>query len=317
MSTDGADTVVVHLVWAPLGPQTLARFLDSYRLHDAGAPHRLVVLLNGFRSDDELGPWRELLAGMQHEELRLERPLLDLAAYREAALRIQARRYCFVNSHSVVRAAGWLAALERALGRPGVGTAGASGSWGSRASHDRYSNGLGGPHAAIFDDLRSTNEVFAQLTADDQQPSASEGYLTLRWRAAANLARNLAGFTSFPAPHLRTNCFLIDRALWLRVSKPAPANKLAAYRLESGRRSITNKLRRMGLRVIVVGRDGGEFEPQDWPESDTFWQGAQQNLLVSDNQTSTYERGGAQTRLVLSRYAWGPRAAPTTAQPNR
>ena len=46
-----ASVTLVHLVWAPLGPEALARFLDSYRHHPAGVEHRLLMVFNGFRAD--------------------------------------------------------------------------------------------------------------------------------------------------------------------------------------------------------------------------------------------------------------------------
>ena len=125
---------LVHLVWAPLGPDALKRFLDVYRSHDAGASHRLLLLLNGFRAEDDLTPWRRLLAGLEHDELRLERPVLDLVAYQEATARAQADRYCFLNSYSEPLVDGWLGKLDAALAKPEVGMVGATGSWASTRS---------------------------------------------------------------------------------------------------------------------------------------------------------------------------------------
>jgi len=123
-----AELSLVHLVWAPLGAGSLERFVRSYRAHDAGAEHDLVVLYNGFRQGEDLSPWRRVLADVEHRELRLDRPVLDLAAYRQAVDLDVAKRYCFVNSHSEVLADGWLGGLERHLLAPGVGMVGTGGS---------------------------------------------------------------------------------------------------------------------------------------------------------------------------------------------
>jgi hypothetical protein len=121
-------------VWAPLGPAPLQRFLDSYRRHGAGTAHRLLVVFNGFSDGQDLAPWRAPLADLEHEELRLERPLLDLAAYREAAERIPAQQHCFVNSHSVILHDNWLGSLADHLSEPGVGIVGVAGSFESAYS---------------------------------------------------------------------------------------------------------------------------------------------------------------------------------------
>jgi hypothetical protein len=61
----------------------------------------------------------------------------------------------------------------------------------------------------------------------------------------------------------------------------------------------------MGLRALVVDRDGIAHEPRRWPDSATFWQGRQERLLVADNQTGAYARGGAERRAILAALAWG------------
>lgn len=116
---------LVFLAWTPLGVEPVERFVASYRRHPAGATHRLVFVLAGPRVDR--APWRQALAPIQHEEL--ERGTgMDLDHYRATVDRVVATRYCFVNTHSVVLADGWLDHIERALVRPGVGMVGATGS---------------------------------------------------------------------------------------------------------------------------------------------------------------------------------------------
>jgi hypothetical protein len=119
---------LVHLVWAPLGQRPLERFVSAYRAHRPGLEHGLLVLFNGFAPTDDLARWQESLAGVSHQELRLERPVLDLDAYRQAVERVVAERYCFVNSHSQPLVEGWLAHLAGQLDVPGVGVVGVGGS---------------------------------------------------------------------------------------------------------------------------------------------------------------------------------------------
>jgi hypothetical protein len=122
------DMCLIHLVWAPLGAEPLARFCESYGRHPAAVGHRLLILLNGFRDGQDLSPWRRALDHVAHEELRLVDPVLDLAAYRQAVELVPAERYCFVNSYSVILRDDWLAMLDRHLRAPGVGIVGSSGS---------------------------------------------------------------------------------------------------------------------------------------------------------------------------------------------
>lgn len=124
---------VVHLVWAPLGPEPLRRFLAAYADVDAGAPHELCVVFNGFQHGDERGPFEQLLEP-EHRALNLTDPVQDLAAYRAAIDATEAERVCFLNSYARPLVDGWLATLDEASREPEVGLVGASGSWESAAS---------------------------------------------------------------------------------------------------------------------------------------------------------------------------------------
>lgn len=117
---------LVYLAWTPYGIEPAERFLVSYREHSAGTAHRLVLALAGPGGDR--APWRRAFADVRHEELEVGEGM-DLDHYREAAERVVADRYCFVNTVSVVLADGWLGHLERALSAPGVGMVGATGSY--------------------------------------------------------------------------------------------------------------------------------------------------------------------------------------------
>jgi len=116
---------LVYLSWTPYGLGPARRFLDSYRAHPAGAPHRLLLLLAG-PPEDRL-PSKQLFAELPHEVLEVGAGM-DLGHYRTAVDRVAAERYCFLNTVSEPLVEGWLDRLERELLRPGVGMVGATGS---------------------------------------------------------------------------------------------------------------------------------------------------------------------------------------------
>lgn len=120
---------VAHLVWAPLGLEPVRRFLRSYRERDAGLDHDLLVVLNGFDDRRALDQVRGELAEVAHEQLVLDEPVQDLAAYRAAVEHAAgSTALCFLNSHTELIADGWLATLDRQLRVAGVGLVGATGS---------------------------------------------------------------------------------------------------------------------------------------------------------------------------------------------
>lgn len=131
-------------------------------------------------------------------------------------------------------------------------------------------------------------------------------------RTLPPIPKQLICFEGFPAVHLRTNAFMAERAAFLGLSDGRIRGKMAAHRLESGRRSMTRQIQRLGLRVLVVDRDGAIYDHQDWPRSTTLWQRNQEGLLIADNQTRIYTNGGIDRRRMLSAFAWGRQADPTS-----
>ncbi|HST69297.1 MAG TPA: hypothetical protein VLI94_06540 [Solirubrobacterales bacterium] len=118
---------LVHLCWMPYGLEPPRRFLESYRAHEAGAPHRLLVVFAGAEIEDR-GPWHRLFDAVDHERLDFGDGI-DLDHYRAAVDRFEAERYCFLNTESVVLVDDWLGRMARALAEPGVGVVGATGSY--------------------------------------------------------------------------------------------------------------------------------------------------------------------------------------------
>ena len=303
---------LVHLVWGPLGPQPLRRFLDSYRALDPGAQHDLVMLINGLDPQSQDG--RDVLkvlddAEVPHTRLVLDAPVLDLAAYLQAAQRLEHSHVCFVNSHSVPLGAGWLAHLARPLSRPEVGVAGATASWASNLSLTLYMIGFANAYSKAFATRAETWEQFASLLTEQDPDWKPRGRLLTRIWHVLHL-HYAWRFPSFPAYHLRTNAFAIDRQLLLSLRLRHIDNKTDTYKVESGRRSLTAQIEGDGLKAVVCGRDGRAYLKEDWAASGTLWQRRQENLLVADNQTRSYESGDLARRQVLSRFAWGPSAEP-------
>jgi hypothetical protein len=327
---------VVHLVWGPLGPDPLRRFLRSYRECQPGVDHELVVLFNGVDSER-----RELLAaeldGIEHRLLTLPEPVQDLTAYAQAAECLEHERLCFLNSYSVLLAHDWLAALSDALDQPGSGLVGATGSWASLRAAVLNALLLPSPYrgavpkrSVIREQMEvikreladegsgaSVEEMFAAGTsgeAANSRPSLAARVLATV-KGMAPMPEQLLRFQEFPAHHLRTNAFMVERALFASLEKRAIKRKMDAYLLESGRNSFTRQVQCRQLRALVVARSGAAFEPEYWPQSRTLWQGDQEGLLVADNQTRSYANGDLDRRRVLSALAWGSQADPSPPAP--
>jgi hypothetical protein len=311
---------VVHLVRTGEPVASLARFLAGYRAHPAGAEHRLTILYKGFGGDARaLEVYREVAAGLDHDELEVSDDGFDLTAYRSAAGQLAGGRYCFLNSHSEPVVDGWLLALDAALAPEGVGIAGATGSWASHASLARVLVHLPSPYKRLLGSPADVAEVIREMEQDSgtdagEKPAPARRSLPQRateaLRALPQTVRLIRSVDDFPAYHLRTNSFLIDHALLVELEGFALPTKLDAHLLESGKNSVTQQVQARGLRAVVVDRAGRSWEREQWAGSETFWQAAQRGLLVADNQTRAFACGDARRRTLLSRCAWGELAAP-------
>jgi hypothetical protein len=312
---------VVHLVWGPLGAAPLHEFLASYRRHASGIEHELVVLFNGVGAEQRPLLQAEL-DDVPHRLLTLPAPVQDLAAYLRAAEELEHERLCFLNSYSTILAPDWLAKLNRGLDEPAAGLVAATGSWASVRSAVANGLFLPNPYRGVVPGRAIAREQLAameverlggEVSAQDPPSRSLMGSVRATLKTLPPVPEQLLRFEGFPAPHLRTNAFMADRAR-LRGLRPGRiARKMDAYLLESGHRSFTRQIHALGLRALVVDRDGTCYDHEDWPQSRTLWQGDQEGLLIADNQTRVYANGGIDRRRLLSAFAWGRRADPRGA----
>ncbi|MEO8718034.1 MAG: hypothetical protein ABI423_07410 [Burkholderiales bacterium] len=297
---------VVHLARQLNGEAALQAFVRSYAANEAGMPHRLVAVLKGYDegSAADLSA-RRLLGPLDAEVLRVPDDGLDLDAYRAAVAATGYAHYLFLNSFVRFEATGWLQKIFACGSRQGVGIAGATGSWQSVVSDEidlirgRIRQRFGPPEAS------PPGAAEAPASASPRRPTES-GALA----ACGALWHSFRRFPAFPNHHIRTNGFLLSRAVLSRLTWARTATKLDAHLIESGRNGLTAQVLRAGLEAVVVGRDGRGYPRHQWHASGAFWQGDQENLLIADNKTKQYQDASPAERQWLSRSAWRGLAAP-------
>jgi hypothetical protein len=273
--TDRPDLALLFLARGVDGGRAEAEaFFASYRAHEAGAAHDLVVLAKGWENApglDDLHAWTRASGGTVME---LPDDGFDFGAYFRAAEKLPHRTLCFLNTHSRIRAAHWLGHLRAALARPGIGAAGATGNWESTFTEHR----LLWRGAGVLYRLRHLKR------------------LIVSWRV----------FPPFPNPCLRSNALIVERALFTEfaAARRIPSSKREAGELESGRRGFSAFVRARGLELMVVGADGKSFPPAQWAASGTFRVPGQANLLVADNRTRDYESADAARQRALWEMSW-------------
>jgi hypothetical protein len=307
------ELTVVHLVRAANGLGALRDFTQALRRHDPGVDYELVLAMKGFRSPADAAPHLEEAADLAPEALYFPDVGFDLGTFFGAASRLRRARYCFMNSWAHPLENGWLAKLNDALDRPGVGMVGSAGSWGSMHSWLTYALGLPSAYRAILpprqEGLRRVAELERSLRGE--VPDEQHGMARSRLRLLSQAPRILLDVEPFPCPHLRTAAFMISHEVLRDIELfPVTNNRVDTYALESGRRSLTRQVQGMGLRVLVVTRDASVYRPEEWDRSRTYRQGDQEGLLVGDRRTSEYARGTRSQRHLMASFCWGARADP-------
>ncbi len=314
-----ADTplTVVHLVRAANGPDPFEAFLDAYRAHPPGVDCELVLAMKGFGGAAGAEQYLARAGELRPTVLYFDDEGLDLSVYIAAATQLERDRYCFLNSFSLPLVDHWLAKLDEALAAPGVGIAGATGSWASPVSRMAHLMFLPSAYRGALPKRKDTLEQFMELDVEQRgvelpapdRPATRK--LAEKWSALSEVPAQTLSYERFPAYHVRTNAFLVGHATLAALRWKDVRRKQDAYKLEHGRYSITRQVQRMGLRTVLVNRHGVAFDRDEWHRARVFWQGDQEGLLVADNQTRCYEEAAPQRRRLLSAFAWGRFADPT------
>ena len=275
-----SSVCVVHLVWKPLGVESLNNFISSYKQNRGELDHQLLIVFNGFKNDSELDSYLGLLEGLSYSPLILSRSVQDIPAYYAAARGVSSEFICFLNSYSVLLDEAWLRKLYTHIVRDDVGIVGATGSYQSLYCSIKESM-LGGKRGSILRRLAGSA------------------------RRRLILRKLKTYFDPFPNPHIRSNAFMLARDVMLDIKQGRLRTKMEAMRFESGKGNLTRQIQLSGLKALVVGRDGKAYEPEDWFSSQTYKSGQQSNLLVADNRTEQYAIANSEARRVMTKTAWG------------
>ena len=156
--------------------------------------------------------------------------------------------------------------------------------------------------------LNSSSEILSphwlyKLAANLSIPDVGMVGATASYESLAFLNR---AFPKFPNIHIRTNAFMIARALFCNLTKGvAIADKMDAHLLESGPDSLSQQVLSMGKEILVVGRNGRGYSPPLWPTSGTFRLGNQENLLISDNRTRQFSSTSPGEKEFTVHRTWG------------
>ena len=130
-TTDGKAIAVVYLARSADGSVSdFEPFIKSYRQHDAGMPHDLIIVRKGLHQlSGSQAALTEMLNGIPHRAVDVLDDGFDIQAYLKVTPYLRHDRVCFLNTFSQIAAGNWLSSLNAPLDRGDVGMSGATGSY--------------------------------------------------------------------------------------------------------------------------------------------------------------------------------------------
>ena len=272
---------VAHLVRHANGVAVFKTFIDSYRRSDAGVPHELLLIFKGFPAGAKLADYDEHLQGIPHRRMFVGDTGFDIGPYMQVAREQPHHYFVFFNSFSRFVVNGWLEYLFRPIQDPGIGIVGATGSWQSNASD----------YHALAHETRWTLPLYTRVLLPV--------YRYVRYNVLIR-----GRYPDFPNYHVRTNAFIARGEVMRGLRLGRLFRKWHAYEFESSTNGMTHQILSAGLKALVAGADGRAYEPPEWADARTYWISRQENLIVSDNQTRTYDEGTAELRERFAFHAW-------------
>lgn len=275
------------------GEAPVRRFLRSYRQYSSGLGHDLIVIFKGFPDQEALGRASAVFSDIQTISFVFDDGEFDIGSYLQVARTVNSRYLLFLNTFSKIMAANWLYHFSRALALPQVGLVGATGSLLANT----------GPYEAAIVTVLNKMVGRAKQSKTTLQ-RAKKRRLNQYLNLATQYLVKYAQYGRFPNPHIRTNAFMLDRQMFLRLHFPNLGTKEGVYRFESGRWSLTRQVISLGLDPVVVDRNGDVYHIKDWKSSKTFWTSDQENLIVADNRTYDYQEADAGLRCRMELLAW-------------
>lgn len=278
------------MAYVPFGKKYLMDFLLSYKENSAGISHNLIVLFNGFRHENELNQFYEVINAMDITlEVVTTSSKFDIDAYFNIAqIKTEYDYFMFLNTYSIILHSNWLRYFYNNLIMPQVACVSATGAWGDFKHTDDYINSKNRILKLNFDLIDLKKVIYFR-------------------------------FNFYPSVgvHLRTNAFMVKRSIFLAIKRPPVrpfilslifnlnSKKIRSFCFEHGSNSFSQQLLKCGYKILVIDKFGNGLQVNDWAHSNTYHNGLQENLLVQDNQTLKYHVSNSENKNKLKYGTWG------------
>lgn len=295
---------VVYLCRANEKRELFCNFVNSYKKFPENCNHELIIIFKGFQDHPPsyLIEIKTIFEGLEYQSIFLPDTGFDIGAYLAAAKVLYHNYLYFFNTHTTIVANGWLNYLYNALNHDNVGLVGTTASYESSYKSAYY------------------QWVVAAIDPKSNKIKQFRRYFKFKFKNIFNTIIRKTFFSDhvpfedsevrhFPNPYIRSNAFMISRELLLDLFGDYNVRtKEDACKFESGSANLTHKIFKLGLKTLIVGKNGIAYDVVDWPNSNTFRLGDQANLLTNDNQTRYYDNCSQEEKLLCTWISWGDNA---------
>ena len=263
------DPIVCYLFTCFDNIDSIKNFKNNYLKFNAGINHELIIcfkLLNLTQINDIISQLKNLEYQIFNDPS--DKNDYDFGSYKRFAENHINKDILFLDSHSYPICENWLKILMSYKKENNL--------IGTSASYESITNSIS---------LKKKYKLFSYLF---------------------KLYRSKKNFLNFPNPHLRTASFLIRGKYFLDfINDKKIVNKFDAWKIESGKNSLSNYFKNKNLDVFVVNSDGDKFYEKKWKLSETYNYFNKSKLIISDKHTRKYDSLQNEDKL-LSRYkVWG------------
>ena len=82
-------------------------------------------------------------------------------------------------------------------------------------------------------------------------------------------------------------------------------SKEDAWKIESGKNSLTNYFKKLGFKIYVINSDGNKFSEYDWNLINTYNYLEQNKSIISDKHTRKYLKLNDNEKMTFQNNTWG------------
>ena len=288
MISFSSQITVIYIAWGGLPIDTVKNFFESYEKFQAGYPHNLIIISRDYEAEsEEFSIINDYTKKFNAKLINTPNIGQDFGAYYTGAKETNAEYILCLNSHSVIMCDDWILKFIRAKEKfPQMELIGSGGGWHKSISYYNY-----------------YNEILKQNNKKNWMYHIQKNKIRI-----INLFDRFKNFQHFPNPFIRTNAFLIKKSLYIdfiekECHKKLPKNKLQAYRMENGNRSLSRYVLKRGYNYCVVGRNNQIFMKDEFNISGTY-HSEFENYIVKDKQIKIFENADIKSRKCMENAAW-------------